>query len=184
MPPGLTANLEKEEFINLVGFLSKLGESGNYRVPNALFVRRWKVVSRNKELSENIRREGLSYVVKNETKISLQPIYSKVSGDLPVEELPVIEVNPSKAFSFVRFEIEVLRDGYVTLPMNSTTGVTAWVGQNPLKLQERGIAADLSGGIHQITLAIDRKIHRSGPLNIQIQNDGNSTAQTRLVMGR
>jgi putative heme-binding domain-containing protein len=184
MPPGLTANLEKEEFINLVGFLSKLGESGKYRVPNARFVRRWKVVSGNKELSENIRREGLSYIVKNERNVSLQPIYSNVSGDLPVEELPVIEVTPGNAFSFIRFEIEVLSDGYVMLPMNWTTGVTAWVGQNPLKLQERGIAADLSGGIHQITLAIDRKIHRSGPLNIHIQNDGNSTAQTRLVMGR
>jgi putative heme-binding domain-containing protein len=34
MPPGLTASLDQTEFVNLVGFLTKLGESGDFRVPN------------------------------------------------------------------------------------------------------------------------------------------------------
>ena len=45
MPAGLTASLEKEEFDNLVGFLSKLGQSGDFRVPNERFVRRWETAS-------------------------------------------------------------------------------------------------------------------------------------------
>src|SRR5690606_27459105 len=40
MPPGLTAGLDKQEFADLVSFLSKLGTSGSFRVPTERFVRR------------------------------------------------------------------------------------------------------------------------------------------------
>lgn len=184
MPPGLTAHLDKEEFINLVGYLSKIGESGEFRVPNARFVRRWRAVSGNKELGKKVREDGLGHIVKENAEIRFQPAYSKVSGDLPIEELPVIEVNAGKRYSFVKFELEVLSKGNVKLGLNSTAGVTAWVGPKPLKLQDQGVVADLSQGIHQITLAIDRNVYKEGPLSIQLQDAENSPAQTRLVMGQ
>jgi putative heme-binding domain-containing protein len=184
MPPGLTAGLEKEEFNNLVGFLSKLGESGKYRVPNARFVRRWQTVSPNKELSKKISDEGLGHIINRDAKIFYRPVYSKVSGDLPVEDLPVIEVNSNKRYSFVRFEVEVLSRGNIKLPMNSTAGITAWVGQESLKLADHGVVVNLPGGIHQITLAINRKVHQKGALTIQLEDAENSPAQTRLVMGQ
>ena len=70
MPPGLTASLDKEEFNNLIGFLSKLGESGKFRVPTTRFVRRWTVVSGNKELARKIGAEGPGYVAKENAKVS------------------------------------------------------------------------------------------------------------------
>lgn len=183
MPPGLTAGLEKQEFINLVGFLSKLGESGQFRVPNKRFVRRWETVLNNKDLSKKISNEGLGHIVKGNTKMPSQPMYSKVSGELPVEELPVVEVNSNKRYSFVRFEVEVLSSGNVNLSFNPTAGITAWVGQEPLNLSDQAVA-DLATGIHQITLAIDRGLHQKGPLRIQLQDAERSPAQTRLVMGQ
>lgn len=183
MPPGLTAGLEKQEFINLVGFLSKLGESGQFRVPNERFVRRWEAVLNNKDLSKKISNEGLGHIVKANAKMLFQPIYSKVSGELPVEELPVVEVNSNKRYSFVRFEVEVLSPGNVNLSFNTTGGITAWVGQQPLTLSDQTVA-DLATGIHQITLAIDRGLHQEGPLRIQLQDAERSPAQTRLVMGQ
>jgi putative heme-binding domain-containing protein len=184
MPPGLTASLEKEEFINLVGFLSKLGESGKFRVPNARFVRRWDIVSGSKELSKKISDEGLGYVVKENAQVSVRPVYSKVSGDLPLEELPVVEVKSDKRYSFTRFKIEVVSKGNVNLSFNSTAGITAWVGQKPLKLADHGVVVDLSQGIHEVTLAIDREVYRKGALRIQLQDAENSPAQTRLILGQ
>jgi putative heme-binding domain-containing protein len=184
MPAGLTAGLEKEEFINLVGFLSKLGESGQFRVPTARFVRRWEAVAANPALAQKIGSAGLSPIVNANARIPYQPIYSKVSGELPVEELPVIKGKGNERYSFVRFGVEVLSKGQVQLAINSTAGITAWVGQKSLKLADQGGVADLPQGIHQVTLAIDRGVRPKGPLSVQIQDAGSATAQTRLVMGQ
>ena len=184
MPAGLTAGLEKEEFINLVGFLSKLGESGKFRVPNARFVRRWETVAGTKALTQKISAEGLDHLVKGNARIPFQPAYSKVSGELPLEELPVLALANNRRYSVARFEVEVLSQGNVNLALNSTAGITAWLGQKPLKLTGQGVVADLPQGIHQITLAIDRKVRQKGPLHIQLQDPETSAAQTRLVMGQ
>ena len=184
MPSGLTANLDKAEFVNLVAFLSKIGESGKYRVPNERFVRRWHAITGNKELAKKIRELGLDHILKENAKLLLQPAYSKVSGELPIKELPVIEVNANKRYTFVKFEIEVLSKGNVKFELNSIIGVTAWAGQKLLKLADRGVVADLPQGIHQITLAIDRTVHKDDPLSIQLQDAENSPAQTRLIMGQ
>lgn len=184
MPAGLTASLEKEEFINLIGFLSKLGEPGNYRVSTAQFIRRWETIPASKDLSKKIANEGLEYLTKMNTKIPSIPTYSKVAGDLPIEELPFFEVNANKKYSVVRFDIEVLSKGNVRFLMNSTAGITAWVGQKPLQLTDQGTGVDLSEGIHQIMLAIDRSIRPTGSLSIQVQDAGKSDAQIRQIMGQ
>lgn len=184
MPAGLTASLDKEEFVNLLGFLAKMGESGKFRVPTTRFVRRWTTVSPTKELSGKLRAEGLGAIVKDNAKLSGQPAYSKVSGDLPIEELPVIIANANKPYSVVRFEIEVIGKGNVRLALNTPTGLTAWVDQKAVKLTGSDLLADLLPGIHTFTVAIDRTQHKDGPLSIQLLDADSSPAQTRLVVGR
>ncbi len=184
MPAGLTAGLDKEEFKNLIGFLSKMGESGKFRVPTTRFVRRWNSVSNSKELVKKILSEGPNYVAKDNAKLAYEPFYSKVAGDLPLEELPVVEINANKKYTFVKFDIEVLSKGNVNLAFNTTAGITAWVGGKPLKLTERGVASDLAPGIHTFTLALDRSLYKDNVLNVQLTENENGAAQTRLVMGR
>ncbi len=184
MPSGLTASLDREEFANLVAFLSKMGESGQFRVPTARFVRRWSAVSATPELIKKVRAEGIGYVVKDNAKVPQQPIYGKVAGDLPLDELPIIDLSPAKRYSFVRFEIEVVSKGTVNLTLSTTNGITAWVGTKPLKLTSNGLFSDLPPGIHTITLALDRTVLKDGTIHSQLQDAVNSSAQTRLVMGR
>src|SRR5690554_7089856 len=107
MPPGLTASLDRSEFVNLVGYLSKLGQSGDFRVPNSLFVRRWRAISGDKDWQTKIREEGPAHVVKAEAKNNLLPVYSTVSGSIPFNDLPIADAGLNK-YSFVQFEIEVL----------------------------------------------------------------------------
>ncbi|RRB02234.1 PVC-type heme-binding CxxCH protein [Larkinella rosea] len=184
MPPGLTASLDKNEFINLIGFLSKMGESGKFRVPTARFVRRWSTVPATKEAAKKILTDGPGFIVKDNAKVFWQPAYSKVSGELPLDELPVVEASAAKRYSLIRFDIEVLSKGNVNLTMSSTAGTSAWIGQKPAKLTDRGLVADLAPGVYTVTLAIDRNVQKDGPLTIQLLDAENAPAQTRLVMGK
>ncbi|SEI37247.1 putative membrane-bound dehydrogenase domain-containing protein [Dyadobacter koreensis] len=184
MPPGLTASLDQQEFINLIGFLSKLGESGNFRVPTTRFVRRWSTVSSNKELVKKLAAEGVSYLAKESSKVVFDPIYSKVAGDLPLNEIPVIELNGGKKFSFIRFEIEVVTKGIVSLSFNNATGIQAWVDGKAGKLGDKSLTADLSQGIHAVTLSLDRNLVKQSNLKIQLLDAEGGGAQTRLVMGK
>ncbi|NRF39295.1 PVC-type heme-binding CxxCH protein [Pedobacter foliorum] len=183
MPPGLTTNLDKQEFINLVAFLSKIGETGKFRVPNERYVRRWRIVTASKELGTKLSAGGLDLITKANTKAPLVPLYSKVSGELPVVDLPVIEVN-NKRYSFLKFDLEVLNNGNVKLALNTTSGVTAWAGQAVLKFTDNGVVTNLPQGIQQIILAIDRSVVKDGVLSVQLQDAVNDAAQTRLVMGQ
>ena len=182
MPAGLTASLEKEEFDNLVGFLSKLGQSGDFRVPNERYVRRWEAASGSSDLARKIGGEGLGYFTKAEA--SFFPVYSKVSGSLPLDELPVVEAVSGKKYSVVRFEIEVLSPGKLNLALDATAGVSAWAGQKPLSLTDDGLNAELPKGVHAITLAIDRKDFKESAVRVQLVEGKAGSAQTRLRMGR
>jgi putative heme-binding domain-containing protein len=184
MPAGLTAGLDKEEFRDLIGFLSKMGESGKFRVPTTRYIRRWNTISSDKDLAKKILTEGISYVVKNNAKLSYEPAYSKVAGNLPLDELPILEAGPNKKYTFVKFEIEVVSKGTVTFAFNSTAGMSAWVGGKPLKLNESGVSVELSQGIHAFTLAVDRGLIKEKELNIQLLDAESGSAQTRLIMGR
>src|SRR5690606_26116732 len=113
MPPNLTASLEKQEFIDLISFLSKLGKSGNFRVPAERFVRRWQTVSANDNVKEKISKGGIETIAKDES-LSGPPHYSTASGALPIDELPIIEADGANRYSFVKFQIEVLTPGEVT----------------------------------------------------------------------
>src|SRR5690606_18544507 len=161
-----------------------LGQSGDFRVPNSLFVRRWSALNGNQEWVSKIQAEGMDYVVMEDSKNSTLPIYSTVSGKLPIDELPVIKAGSGKQYSFIQFEIEVLTEGNLDLLFNSTSGITAWVEKKPMKLHSQGAVANLPKGIHQFTLAIDRDVQKEDVLSIQIQEAKTSPSQSRLVMGQ
>lgn len=184
MPPGLTAGLDREEFVNLVGYLSKLGSSGKFRVPNERYIRRWRVATGNNDLLKNIHEQGLDHVVKEGVKLNLQPFYSKVAGDLPLAELPVMEINNDQKLSLMQFEIEVLSAGDVHFGFNFTEGLNAWAGQEMLTLTDDGAIVNLPQGLHQITFTIDRNKHPEGSFKVQLQDTSSPSAQTRLAMGR
>lgn len=184
MPPGLTSGLEREEFVDLVGFLSKLGETGEFRVPNEKLVRRWRTLPDNEEVVEQINKTGINFPVQNRTELSWQPAYSKVSGDLPVKELPVLKIEDGKEYSFVRFELEVLSGGNVDFVFNSTDGITAWAGEDILeKVDENVFTTEFNQGTHEVILAINRNNREEPAIRIEVQEASSSPANTRLIVG-
>lgn len=180
MPPGLTAGLDKQEFTDLVSFLSKLGTSGSFRVPTERFVRRWEVLPADEEVLQRIKKDGIGAVSKD-SKPGGPAHYSTVSGALPIGELPVLETGDGKRCSIVEFRVEVLSPGGVTFSFNDASGITGWVDAKAAAIQDGKLTASFEQGTHRITLAVDRELRSEGPLLVQLDDGG---AQTRLVMGK
>jgi hypothetical protein len=182
MPPGLTSGLDRDQFVNLIAFLTKLGEPGDFRVSNTRYVRRWENITLSKDLASKFNPEG-SIIASRGATLTIAPVYSKVSGELPIDELAEMKNGAGKPFSILRFDIEALTKGNVSFALSETKGITAFNGTKPLKITNGTITADLSQGIQPITLVIDRNIVRDGGLKVELK-DVNGGAQTRLKVGR
>ncbi|TDB67359.1 PVC-type heme-binding CxxCH protein [Arundinibacter roseus] len=184
MPPALTAGLSQEEFKNLVAFLSKMGESGPFRVPNNRLIRNWKTISPTLGTRQSVAAEGPVYIAKISARSAFFPVFSKVAGDVPMADLPIIDAGTNKKYSFVRFDLEVVSAGVLALEFNSSAGISAWVMGKEVKLQNKLLSTNLPVGVHTFTVSIDRGVFVEESLKIQLQDAPSGGAQTRLVMSR
>ena len=82
--------------------------------------------------------------------------------------------------SIVRCEIEVIAAGNVAIAIGDSTGLDAWIGTRPLKL-DQGPPLDLAKGRHRLTITVDRG-SRTRPLGLTI--DEATTANARFVTGK
>ncbi|NHE58849.1 dehydrogenase [Cyclobacterium sp. GBPx2] len=167
MPPGLTASLERQEFIDLVGYLSKLGTSGDFRVPTANYVRRWKAFSVLDVAISGKLAEGKSI-----------PLYSTVSGSLPVTELPVLKSESGKEMAVLQFELELLSEGKVALEFNETKGLSVWAADQMASIQANTALLKLPKGKHLIQVSIDLGAFNPSALRLKVTDQG--SAQSRF----
>ncbi len=156
MPDGLTDTLTRAELLDLVRFLSELGKVGPYSVSKARLVRRWQTL------------EG--------------PAYSTVSGVLPVAELPRTETGKDRSEALVRFQLDVTTAGPVLLKLGSPKGLSLWVDQKAVPIQET-VTLDLPVGLHTILLGLDLSVKRE-VLRCEIDDQPGSPARVRVVGGK
>jgi hypothetical protein len=180
MPPGLTASLEREEFIDLVGYLSKLGSSGDFRVTNEKFVRTWYASTDTDAvrslLSGAVASEAIAPVEKGR-----MPLYSRVAGGLPLEEIPVLKDVDGREYGLLTFEVEVLGSGTLTLGFNSIKALRVWVGTEELSLTSTEASTMVDPGKHRVQVVLDLGSADQEFLRIQVLEDGKQSSQNRLV---
>lgn len=170
MPAGLTASLDRDEFVDLVAFLSALGEEGPYRAPASTdgeqMVRRWRVWRPSDAAIEEIRQAGPEFAVAEES-VAWAPMHSAVAGNLPLAELP-----EAAGYSMAYFEVDVEAPGpvglVVEIPGGQTEGVAIWVDGQPASLAEGRIEFAAEAGRRRITLAVDRTLHKEGALRAKL----------------
>lgn len=181
MPAGLTAQLEESEFLDLIRFMSELGESDEF-TPQHGWIRRWRAAAAN-DAAENALAATGPEVFASGTgeELTWQPLYSKVSGELALEDMPVIMRQDGADVSAVRFELEVRRAGSVDLGLGAVKGVSLWVGAEGVSPLRDRVSLDLPEGTHRITVVVDRDV-REAPLAIEVLES--STAQVQPVLGK
>ncbi|MEM7384607.1 MAG: PVC-type heme-binding CxxCH protein [Verrucomicrobiota bacterium] len=181
MPPGLTASLRKDEMLDLVRFLSELGKEGDFKTPANRYVRRWRVLPADDQVSHKIRRNGSQGMLGEGDKLPWQPAYSKVSG-----ELPLTEIGMNKGFnndlSFARFEIEVTAPGEIGFRFDNPQGLQVISGSAAVDATRESTAV-FEQGQHAIILLIDRVVRSDGGIKVELFDVEGSSGRARAVTG-
>ena len=180
MPVGLTDGLTNQDFVDLVRFLSELGK-GPYLAQPGKVVRRWETVQPTKELFTAVTRDRLA-AVATATDLSWAPAYSKVGGELPVEDTTKWKIGTGEFQSVVRFQLDVTTAGEVGLNISDTTGLTLWLDGAPLTV-EKAMTLKLTQGVRTIT--IHTKLdQRKTPLKVELADVKNSPARVAILGGK
>ncbi|MEZ6107139.1 MAG: hypothetical protein R3B96_13725 [Pirellulaceae bacterium] len=142
MPDGTVDELTRQELVDLVTFLSRLGKVGDYSVDKRMVVRRWEGLVWTEEAHRRLNRTSHDTAAQAEDVFLWEPVTSRVSGGLPLDELDRYSVHPGiPPTAFARFELQVTSAGNVTLDFGTAEGIALWVDgrRHRLKGDGRGI---------------------------------------------
>ncbi|MEN3943702.1 PVC-type heme-binding CxxCH protein [Prosthecobacter sp. SYSU 5D2] len=176
MPPGLTSSLREDEFVDLVRFMSELGREGYYKIKPNRYVRTWRVMGEMPpDLLDHVRHVGLHSLHEKETTYPWQMMFSKVSGDLPLDEVTQLRLNPWYP-KIAHFILKLDSPGKVKLALSSTKAVDVVVGDQHLKEITPELTLDLPAGTHPVSILIGRDAGDVASFRVEIL-EGAATAQ-------
>ena len=183
MPVGLTDSLTRQEFVDLVRFMSELGKVGPYAPNRARMVRRWQVIDPLNENLNLFRRTRVSATAENPMAFVWSSAYTKVSGDLPVNDVPKFVVwNGSEPQSVVRFTLDVTAPGAAKLKFQTVTGLTVYLGNATVDVKPETVL-DFKAGPNIVTILVDRT-KRTEDLRVELEDVPGSTARVAIVGGK
>lgn len=169
MPPGLTASLREDEFVDLVRFLSELGREGAYKIAPNKYVRTWKVMGpMDQALNDHIRHVGLHALHDKDTVYPWELRLSQVSGDLPLSEL----VNAQKMYPWfpkiAKFALKLEAPGKVKLGLNAVKNVNVVVGDKALPETTSELTLDLPAGVTPVSIIISKEATDMQNLRVEL----------------
>jgi len=158
MPQGLASKLkDRQEFLDLVKFVTELGRPGPYATSVAQVVRRWRIRGADTPLTSDDLEQFKSL------EISSVAAYSMVNGTLPAADLN-LKKPLTQAIAFV----DITQAGNVKLQLNSTKGLKVWQNQTPIPVTESTLLV-LPTGRNQLTFEIDRATRGDLDLKVEFQ---------------
>ncbi len=175
MPVGLADGLTRAELVDLVRFLSELGKIGPYSMSKAPIARTWQALAPSPAVARTLSAiEGTGKILSGDPDLIWTPAYSRVSGDLPVAELPKYHRPSHPALAAVRCRLEVLSGGALKFKIDNPSGVSVWLDKKPVDIATG--AAEAAEGRHVITIEIDASVHPQ-PIRLELIESRGSTAR-------
>ncbi|MDA0348350.1 MAG: HEAT repeat domain-containing protein [Verrucomicrobia bacterium] len=186
MPPGLTASLRKDEFADLVKFLSRLGKEGDFNVTPSRLVRTYRYLDDkggDKGYEDMIRHSPFEFVASDDPKLLWVPTYSMVDGQLPLSDFPAIRQVGREAFHYLHFYLDAKIPGDAVLKFNDSEQLVLFVGSEEVEKVIPATRVTLKPGVNKITVAINQK-RSVQSLRIEVLDASNSAAQVQVVHGK
>ncbi|MEY3459316.1 MAG: hypothetical protein RL215_2473 [Planctomycetota bacterium] len=165
MPEGLVDALTDEDLASLVRFLSELGRTPEYTLSKRRLARSWQVLLPTQDGLRKIARTSFSAVASSDPAFTFVPQYGLVSGELPLAEVPVLQVR-DQSVSFVQSRIQVTSPGRIGFRLEGAEGIEVRVDGVPVS-GGADFSAELSAGLHVLTVTIDR-MRRAGGLQLEL----------------
>ena len=180
MPPGLTATLRRDEFIDLVRFLSELGKDGAYKVQEDGTARRWRSAQPLPDMGRWLSLKGTRGFADAASELTWLPLYSHVDGTLPITDAAPFKAG-GRTQAVLQTEIDVTTAGKVGLRLNDATGLQVFAG-NAAVTPAPELTLDLPAGRSTITVVVDATA-RTSPLKLSTFRPDGSPAAVRPVGG-
>ncbi len=169
MPPGLTASLREDEFVDLVRFLSELGREGAYKTQPNRYVRTWKAMAKMEQKDvDHVRHVGSFALNDEKYPYPWQMAISRVNGDLPLADLPAAQKMYPWFPKIVQFGIKLDSAGKVKLGFSTVKGIVVAVDGVELKELLTQQELELSAGTHRVSVLVTRDAGEVAGLRVEI----------------
>jgi putative heme-binding domain-containing protein len=182
MPADLAKSLRRNEFVDLIRFMSELGKEGPFKAPTARLVRRWKVLTPTADAKGLLTRIGRQALVEGVSDLDWKPGYSTVAGELPVADAPTLAGAGGEQFGFVRFVVQVTTGGEIGFQFGDPVGLRLWVDKVERPLAELA-KVTLSKEAHILTIEIDKR-KRTAPLRVELVDVEGSPGRAQFPVGQ
>ncbi|MFT5883455.1 MAG: putative heme-binding domain-containing protein [Crocinitomicaceae bacterium] len=172
MPPGLTASLREDQFIDLVRFLSELGKEGAFKTEARPVIRKWEALQPHKRTRDQIGHYGPALFAERFEGYQWTAYGSRVNGELYPSELPKVEGRGRSRWGVVRFGIDPALKGKVILKIDNTLHIHLFDGKKRIDLPGNGpatIEVSAGGSEDRFTLAVN-STQRPAPILIETQS--------------
>ncbi len=169
MPPGLTASLREDEFVDLVRFLSELGREGDYKIKTNRFVRSWKVMGKMEQADiDFVRHTGLQALHDTAHPFPWGLALSKVNGDLPLDDLvPSVKMYPWFP-KIAQFALKLDAAGKLKLGLNETKGVILVIGETIIQNPASTVETHLPAGRTTVSVLATKEAGELRNLRVEI----------------
>lgn len=158
MPAGLVDQLGgRQEFLDLAKFVSVLGKPGSYANVESPVIRKWRVVGM--PAGDEFPADDAEWMT----------VYSKVSGELPWDDLPV----GRRVFAQGHLIVQVA--GAVELLINDPVGLRIWIDGR--EIADPSAAIHLKKGRAALTVEIDGRQRNDVGLRVEIASKSGSPAK-------
>ncbi len=177
MPEGITRILTKDELIDLISFVSKLGKPGPFRVPAVPTIHSWRVLRKvPKSLQAGIpnRDEVRDILLRSEPE-AWEEAYSLVNGTLPLGELA-----QDQKVLYLQGELQVVQGGPVELNLDFQGKATIWIDEEEFE-QASKAKVNLKPGRHRLTVRVEVTNAAKAVLKMEVRKPENSNAAFELV---
>ena len=157
MPPGMTASLREDEFIDLVRFLSELGREGAYKTQPNRYIRTWKAMGKMEQKDiDHVRHVGSFALNDEKYAYPWQIALSQVNGDLPLADLPAAQKMYPWFPKIVQFGLKMDSAGKIKLGFSTVKGIVVAVDGEELKELNPQQDLELKVGPHRVSVLVTR----------------------------
>ncbi len=179
MPSGLTRFLARDEFVDLVAFLSRLGKDGEYAVRSTETVQRWSALRADDPRLAATPPDGeaLKTIVFGADSSAWKRAYGRVAGALPLDE-----ISEADSTLFLRAEVNVVIGGKVELRVDSSDGLAFWLDGEPIDASGEW-SVELAEGKRSLVVRVLRSKRPSAELRVELVRAEDSAAQFTVVGG-
>jgi len=180
MPNGLDQSLSDGDLADLVRFLAELGKPGPFGVTHVAAARRWEKLNTAPTAWKTLKSEALGKILHDGNGLVWTPVYSRVSGDLPLE---VAKEKGMRAPAVYRTQLEVVVPGEIALKVPKTAAYKMWIDGKSTGDPEK-IQLHLQRGVHTVAIWMDAGNSSVDTFRLELDDVPGSEAVARFIHGR